>query len=179
MNKNQKFKCRISKFRLHQISMFILLVVLTSLSSKILAQSNVKELSGEDYIEILQLYSKYPLTLDSGDGEAFADLFTEDGAFGTIAVGREALIAFANRGAGSARRHAPLVPMIIPTEEGAMGVVTNLFLDMSQNPPVVSGVSQYTDIIVKTPDGWRFKSRNNGTADLRDENATTIQSLMK
>ena len=56
-------------------------------------------------------------------------------------------------------------------------MVTNLFLDVTQSPAVITRVSQYTDVLVKTPLGWRFKSRNNGIADLRDPKATTAQSL--
>jgi len=136
----------------------------------------IRKLTADDYAEILQLYFRYPLTLDSGDGEAFADLFTEDGKFGANVTGREALVKFATREAGAVR-HAPLTPLIVPSAEGATGVVTNLFIDVSQSPAVITRVSQYTDVLVKTPLGWRFKSRNNGIADLRDPKATTAQSL--
>ncbi len=136
------------------------------------AQSNPHRLTAEDYAEILQLYFKYPLLLDSGDGEGYADLFTEDGSFGSRVVGREALIEFASREPRTVR-HAPLTPLITPTAEGARGVVMNLFIDVSQSPAVITRVSQYTDTLVKTTAGWRFKTRVNGTANLLDPDFTT------
>ena len=132
------------------------------------SQSNTPRLSAGDYAEILQLYFKYPLLLDSGDGEGYADLFTEDGSFGDRVIGREALIAFASREPRNIR-HAPMTPIIIPTEEGARGVVMNLFIDVSLSPAVITRVSQYNDTLVKTEEGWRFKKRVNGTANLLDE----------
>ncbi len=135
-----------------------------------------KKLSTEDYVEILQLYFAYPLALDSGDGEAFADLFTEDGTFGDRVIGRQALIEFATREPRNIR-HAPLTPLIIPSPEGATGVVTNFFINVEESPAVITRVSQYTDIIVKTPEGWKFKSRKNGTADLRELEATKFQDI--
>lgn len=137
---------------------------------------NVPKLDGDDYAEILQLYFRYPLALDSGDGEGFADLFTEDGAFGDRVKGRAALVEFANR-QPRAIRHAPLTPLITPIEGGVRGVVLNLFVDVSQEPAVITRISQYTDELVKTPNGWRFKSRTNGMADLREDAATKYQDL--
>jgi hypothetical protein len=135
-----------------------------SLRSTAHAQATPR-LSGEDYAEILQLYFKYPVMLDSGDGEGYADLFTDDGSFGNR-VGRAALIDFAKNRAPSTVRHAPLTPMIVATPEGARGVVLNLFVDAAQSPAVITRVTQYTDTLVKTARGWRFKTRVNGSADL-------------
>jgi len=139
-------------------------VLVVGLVSPAAAQS-VPRLSGEDYAEILQLYFRYPLALDSGDAEGYADLFTEDGSFGNR-VGREALLDFVRGRTPSTVRHAPLTPIITPTAEGASGVVLNLFIDVAQTPAVVTRVSQYTDTLVRTPEGWRFKTRVNGSADL-------------
>jgi hypothetical protein len=81
-------------------------------------------------------------------------------------VGRAALLDFVRSRKPSPIRHAPLTPLITPTAEGASGVVLNLFIDVSQTPGVITRVSQYTDTLVKTPQGWRFKTRVNGSADL-------------
>jgi hypothetical protein len=96
-------------------------------------------LSGDDYAEILQLYFKYPITLDSGDAEAYADLFTDDGSFQNN-VGRAALIAFVKGRAATTVRHAPLTPIITATPEGAKGTVMNLFIDVAQTPAVITRV---------------------------------------
>lgn len=156
--------------------LLLLILICIYFSKGISFAQEQPKLSGEDYNEILQLYFAYPMILDSGDGEAFADLFTEDGAFGDRVKGRQALIEFATREPRNIR-HAPLTPLIIPTEEGAKGVVTNLFIDVSGEPATITRVSQYTDILIKTPNGWKFKSRNNGLADLRKEEATKFQDL--
>jgi len=129
------------------------------------AQTGAYRLTGDDYAEILQLYFRYPVALDSGDAEGYANLFTEDGSFGNR-VGRQALLDFVRGRARSTIRHAPLTPMITATAEGANGQVLNLFVDVAQQPVVVTRVSQYTDTLVKTPQGWRFKTRVNGSADL-------------
>lgn len=165
-----------SPFKFRNLAWIFILSISFLFSSKHTIAQDAKMLSGEDYYEILQLYFAYPMILDSGDGEAFANLFTEDGAFGDRVIGRQALIEFATREPRNIR-HAPLTPLIIATEEGAKGVVTNLFIDVSESPSVITRVSQYTDILVKTPAGWKFKSRTNGDADLRKEEATKFQDL--
>ena len=145
---------------------FVVSVVLVvGLVCPTLAQAPVPRLMGDDYAEILQLYFQYPVALDSGDAEGYANLFTDDGSFGDR-VGRQALIDFVRGRSSSTVRHAPLTPLITPTADGATGVVLNLFVDVAQSPAVITRVSQYTDTLVKTSQGWRFKTRVNGSADL-------------
>lgn len=144
----------------------LLLVALVSPA----AAQNSPTLTGDDYVEILQLYFQYPLVLDSGDAEGYANLFTSDGSFNDR-VGRQALIDFVKGRAATTVRHAPLTPVIVATPEGARGTVLNLFVDVGQMPAVVTRITQYRDTLVRTPDGWRFKTRVNGSADLRPESA--------
>ena len=129
------------------------------------ATPQTPSLSGDDYAEILQLYFRYPLVLDSGDAEGYANLFTDDGSFNNF-QGRQALIDFVEGRAPTTVRHAPLTPIITATAEGASGIVLNLFVAVAQTPAVITRVSQYTDTLVRTPEGWRFKTRVNGSADL-------------
>jgi len=130
----------------------------------VLAQTSTPALSAADYTEILALYAKYPMMLDTHDAEGYANLFTEDGAFGDRTVGRKALMEFAagRGGAMSTVRHVHMTPVITPTAEGASGTVLNFFIDVGANPPAFTRASQYTDTLVKTPQGWRFKKRVNG-----------------
>ncbi len=130
------------------------------------AAQKAPALSGDDYMEILQLYFRYPLLLDSGDAEGYADLFTADGSFNDR-KGRAALIDFVKTRAATTVRHAPLTPVITATADGASGTVLNLFVDVAPMPAVVTRITQYRDTLVKTPAGWRFKTRVNGSADLR------------
>lgn len=161
-------------FRMLPTAFFAGLVVLICAGRMTLAQGQPTTLTGNDYAEILQLYFKYPIALDSGDAEGYANLFTDDGSFGNR-VGRQALIDFVKGRAASTVRHAPLTPMITATPEGARGTVLNLFVDVAQTPATITRVSQYTDTLVKTPQGWRFKTRVNGTADLSGGVAPTAQ----
>jgi hypothetical protein len=147
---------------------FLAIVALVvGLACPALAQTGVAALTGDDYAEILQLYFRYPVALDSGDAEGYADLFTEDGSFGNR-VGRQALLEFVRGRPSSTVRHAPLTPLITATADGATGMVLNLFVDVAESPTVITRVSQYTDTLVKTSEGWRFQTRVNGSADLSD-----------
>ncbi len=138
----------------------------TVIGSGLSARAQTKAgLSGEDYAAILQLYFQYPITLDSGDAEGYANLFTADGSFQNN-VGRAALIAFVKNRPATTVRHAPLTPIITATPDGAKGTVMNMFIDVAKMPAVITRVSQYNDTLVKTPQGWRFKTRVNGSAEL-------------
>ena len=56
--------------------------------------------TADDFMQISQLYSRYNFTIDNGDGEGWADTFTQDGVFrdpSWCAIGREALIAVVGR----------------------------------------------------------------------------------
>lgn len=143
----------------------VMVAMVVGLACPLGAQNSAPSLTGDDYADILQLYFRYPVALDSGDAEGYANLFTDDGSFGDR-VGRQALLEFVRGRAASTVRHAPLTPVITATADGATGMVLNLFVDVAQSPAVITRVSQYTDTLVKTPAGWRFKTRVNGSADL-------------
>jgi bifunctional aromatase (cyclase/dehydratase) len=120
-------------------------------------------LTGQDYLEIQQLYARYVMTIDSGDAEGWADTFTGDGVFNNASRGRTALVQFvhdwrANR-KGAERRHWNSNLLITPTGEGASGSVYLLLLDISARPPSPVMSAVYEDTLVKTPQGWRFKTR--------------------
>jgi len=73
-------------------------------------QGSAATLTPQDYEEIRQLYARYAHTIDTGDAEGWADVFTADGVFGN-AQGRDALIEFvhtvykANQELGRQSRH--------------------------------------------------------------------------
>jgi hypothetical protein len=98
--------------------------------------------------------------LDSGDAEGYAALFTPDGSFNNN-VGRDALIAFVRGRNAAGMRHINTSLVITPAPDGARGAVYNMFLNVEMTPPVITGASQYQDTLVKTPQGWRFKTRVN------------------
>lgn len=131
-------------------------------SSSALAQ-NTSTLSAQDYAEIQQLYARYNHAIDTGNAEAWAETFTPDGTFNTTNKGRDGLIAFIHRWVeqrdGANRRHWNSNILITPTPEGASGSAYLMLLDVGQKPPTIAGTSKYTDALVRTAHGWRFKSR--------------------
>jgi|SRR5271165_2857578 len=125
------------------------------------AQSRGK-LTGDDYVEIQQLYARYNNAIDSGDAEGYAATFIPDGVFNTF-NGHDALVGFIHnwhdKMGGATRRHWNTNLTITPTPEGAAGSVYLLLVDVGVRPPTVFAAAKYEDQLVKTPDGWRFKKR--------------------
>ncbi len=125
------------------------------------AQSANKTLTAQDLVDIQQLYAKYNWTLDAGDSEGYASTFTADGVFNNN-VGHDAIVKFADTfhaGLGAHVRHWNTNLMILPTPEGANGQVYLVLVDFASKPPTIATSASYTDQLVKTPQGWRFKKR--------------------
>lgn len=117
-------------------------------------------LAADDLAEIHSLYAHYNLVLDAGDSEAWADTFTDDGRFGS-SEGRAALIEFADgfHARSPNTRHWNTNIEITATAEGASGTCYLMLWDVGTSPPSVMLTGIYTDTLVRTSDGWRFKSR--------------------
>jgi hypothetical protein len=122
-----------------------------------------------DYIEIRQLVARYAYAVDTGaeDGNVYAALFAADGTFadraGRETKGREALAALARRNTRGPQSafHFIVNHIIEPSPEGAVGKEFLLQLRIGENerPNDVFGGGHYSDVYVKTADGWRFKRR--------------------
>lgn len=149
------------------------LTVTTMLSLTSLAAQVSKTLTDQDRAEIQALSTAYGPALFGCNGEAYADLFaTPGGYFGSSSRGevreRQALIEMVvgydrcrppspNRASGEpsgspsgqGRGSALPSPVIEWAPEGAKARIINS-----------SGGGYYDDVYVKTPKGWRFKSRN-------------------
>ena len=126
------------------------------------------ELTAADYREIQELYGKYAAALDSGDGEAYANTYTEDGVFrldrdgvaGTPTIGHDNLVMFAERyyaGNQGNGRHWNNAIVITPTADGATGSAYLVLSNVSSRAISVTGI--YGDVLKKTSKGWRFASR--------------------
>ncbi len=135
------------------------------------ASSKAGTLTASDYIEIQQLVSHYPFGLDTGAGEGtlYASVFTPDGVFagGPQKVeGREKLRDFAfghrpGQGPLYARNFSPNV-VINPSPAGATGKMYAVVFDIgvgNGTPSTVLNGGHYEDVYVRTPEGWRIKSR--------------------
>jgi hypothetical protein len=137
------------------------------------------QLTALDYIEIQQLVSKYARAIDtcSNNGYDYADLFTADGYFapeqngkiGNKAQGRERLAEISGGGSRGCKnvgwirqgvKHLYVNHIITPTAEGATGTVDMLMIGLGGDPYKIHHEGYYEDTYVKTPQGWRFKSRS-------------------
>ena len=141
---------------------FAVLVVTLVVMGFGLVHAQKPSLTTQDYLDIQQLYAKYNEAIDAGDGEAYAATFTPDGVFNNN-KGKDALVGFIQQWKdklnGLSRRHWNNNLVITPTAEGATGSVYLLLIDISARPPAIAGAARYSDVLVKTPQGWRFKQR--------------------
>ena len=133
-------------------------------------------LTALDYVEIEQLYARYAFgnDTDAGNGDMWAQVFTEDGVFDvtnptgdTLPLrGYEELKAFAE----SRDENNPLKTpvhyttniLIEPTAEGARGAAYFLLPSDAEEDgqrPAIIAKGVYHDQLVKTPEGWRIKNR--------------------
>jgi len=142
---------------------FAVLIVSLVVAGAGTAYAQKPTLTTQDYIDIQQLYAKYNEAIDSGDGEAYAATFTPDGVFNTF-KGKDQLVGFIEQWKtkmnGLTRRHWNNNLIITPTAEGATGSTYLLLIDVAARPPVIGSAARYSDVLVKTPQGWRFKQRN-------------------
>jgi len=133
----------------------------------------VKELSSQDRTEIQELVARYARALSSCASQEYASLFVEDGVF----------ISDDFRGARHRAMYGPNGGTLVGRAKLAELVETEEFcLDKSQDrtsrapgatptvviEPAAQGANgtialpnsgRYEDEYVKTPEGWRFKSR--------------------
>ena len=117
-------------------------------------------MTAQDYIDIQQLYARFYQALDSGDAETWADTFTPDGIWNTTTKGHDALVENNKRGGqNKPLRHSNSNLIITPTAEGATGRLYVFQTNITTKPPSVATYSRYDDTLVKTSQGWRFKTR--------------------
>lgn len=95
--------------------------------------------------------------------ETWVELFTPDGALNRVR-GRDDLRRFASRGRegrakGLGHRHIISNLVIKGTAEGATGSAYLLIVHTSMKPAPITLTETYEDHLVKTAQGWRFKTR--------------------
>ena len=126
-----------------------------------------------DYIEIQQLVARTSFALDTAadKGRVFAGLFTADGRLSSKTgqqsevKGRDQLAAFAM---GDLAHRGPVYVrdyvtnhIIQPAPEGAAGHVYLVWIEVEENgrPGAIQSGGRYEDVYVRTPAGWRIKTR--------------------
>ena len=147
-------------------------------------------LTAMDYIEIQQLVNRLNFALDycTGGGQKFADLFVDGGKF-IIDNGegtprqmdtREQLIALAGGPDCESRKSPPSSYILHLAEslvieasaEGARGKSYAIYpskMGKYFRDDVAGQLGVYHDEYVKTPDGWRFRSRRHETSPVVGE----------
>jgi hypothetical protein len=123
-------------------------------------------LTPQDYLDIQQLVSSYPYGLDGNtdNGASYASLFAPGAVFGRPRTeGRDNLAALATREPHGAYyvRHFITNHVIDPAPGGAVGKEYAVIIDIGENgnPGRIFLGGRYDDEYVKTPQGWKFKSR--------------------
>jgi hypothetical protein len=133
-------------------------------------------LTALDYLEIEQLVYRYGYALDTGadNGFAYADLYADDATFtgtnqgpsGRRYQGRERLAALARGGKRGPNFMSHWVTNVViePAPGGAIGKTYVGIFDIGNGgngaKSRVDHGGIYNDVYVKTPQGWRFKSRS-------------------
>jgi SnoaL-like protein len=139
------------------------------------------KLSAADYQEIAQLTNRYAYGIDTcgNNGYDYADVFTPDGEFidknsdagfkaggRVLAKGRDALATLIGGGSRGCKTklvwtdwsHIMSNLVVTPAVEGATGRLYLLQMDI-KGPGTIERHGGYEDVYVKTPGGWRIKSR--------------------
>ena len=142
--------------------------LLAALASPVLSAQGT--LTPQDRAEIQELSAKYARTLGSCAAEEYADLFAPDTGYfasnirGEV-VGRERLMALVR----SERHCVAPPPQASGNANAAPRPVPTIAIEISSTGPTGRAdlgekVGRYDDEYVKTPKGWRFKSRTVMTA---------------
>ena len=121
-------------------------------------------LATQDIVEITQLYARYNLAVDDGDGDAFAGCFVPDGVFdpgGKAITGAAALAAFARsvpKGVPGIRHVGSNV--LIEGEGDAATGRSYLTVVIAGPQPTLLMTGRYRDTLRRDGGGWRFTSRS-------------------
>lgn len=127
-------------------------------------QKGAPRLTAEDRLEIQELFARYSQAFDlpEGTAEAWAGTFTADGAMGNN-TGRQALLEYWKKRHDDPNRpttrHWTTHLVVTPTSEGATGTCYFMIVNSTMKPPAITSSGVYDDVLVKTPEGWRFKKR--------------------
>ena len=122
-------------------------------------------MSAEEIIEINHLTNRYNQAADSGNGEAFAETFTEDGILempGSDPIDdRYALTVTGNNITKLIEGVRHWTNNQVVEINGDSATASCYLLLMSAgSPPNMMTTGRYSDELTKTVEGWRFTKRN-------------------
>lgn len=132
----------------------------------------MKQVSAQDDIEIRNLISRYCITTDNADADAFMETWVqasefggyESGPFGSMKTWRE-LHEFEKHhvgpgGMANGKRHQATNVLIEFVSNDEVHVTHDLVvLEVAKEPRIVATGRYDKSVVVRTKDGWRFKSR--------------------
>ncbi len=123
-------------------------------------------LTPDDRAALHDLYARYAFTFDSGDADAWAQLFTDDGRFAPPVVdevvGTEALREFvATRSSTTpGMRHLISNVLVEETDEGARGSAYFVCLRLSEDGRVrLRNTGRYDDEFARRDGQWKIARR--------------------
>ncbi len=127
------------------------------------ARGRVGQVAPADYVAIDQLYVQNNIAFDSGaeQGSAFARTFTPDGTWvsgGVSTAGTQALSALAAKNAPGLQTWVSNLTLE-PSGDRVRGRAYVLRKDPKGFDVPFGDLGMFEDVLVKTPDGWRFASR--------------------
>jgi len=128
------------------------------------------QLTGDEYAEVMTLYSTYNHSSDTGDPAHFAACFTEDGAMKIngkeVRAGRANHESFKrDEQAGRRGRHRRHWCGSIELRKVAEATIhgrcyLRVFESSPGEEPKLSVAGVYEDVVVRVKDGWRFQVRD-------------------
>lgn len=131
-------------------------------------------LSADDQLAIHQLLARYNFAIDFGDIDGWAATFTPDGVFECVGVaegsplggrhaGTEALKAYATThyglNQGRARHWNWNLLIDGDGDDATMRCYLGAYSAGQGDSAALRATGVYDDVLVRTPDGWRFASR--------------------
>ena len=148
----------------------ILLAIVVCFGGSRAYSQPIKRLTPADYVEIYNLYSAYSLGLDTGNGAARVATFTPDGTFAwalskhvpeTMDAVKKRTDAYVQKPHPSGMYHILMNIHLMPTAAGADGSCYALLFGGRRDAQghFIGDPAYYVDKLVRTPDGWRFKTR--------------------
>jgi len=137
-----------------------------------------------DWVSIRELTARYNRSVDDGDVEAFAAVFTDDGVLEVLGgpggprrrVGRAEIGSIAANAGPRELVHVTTDAIVEVDGDEATQLCTLLLCRRAPaKGVVVFTTGRYTDRLVRTPEGWRFAERS-VFLDAANEGRMTLRS---